>query len=75
MKDHKQEFKHNESVVIDTKAFSASGKVVNKIEDADGYYTCAFVCNGGWECGIFHESQLTSFGDDLFLATEPYPNE
>ena len=65
-----EKFENNESVVIHfPEGATASGKVVNHIEDDK--YLVMYIWNG-WKQGVFHASQLTSFGTALFLVTESY---
>ena len=61
-------FSVNESVVAENAHGSWSGKIKKVLDD--GYYEVYIPYNGnfGNYYAVFHESQITSFGDDLFIG-------
>lgn len=67
-----EKFSYDESVVIHfPDGGSASGKVVNEVDDDT--YLVAFGFDGtNFKYGFYHASQLTSFGTAKFLVTESY---
>lgn len=61
-------FKYRESVILTVDDFSASGKVISVLDN--DLYLVFYCGKGGWRYGIFHESLLESFGNELFVAGE-----